>query len=187
MRRRLDLAASLVARPPILFLDEPTTGLDPTSRQAMWNVIRNLVDDGTTVLLTTQYLDEADALADAIAVIDHGRVIAHGTAGELKARVGGAYLELSLATPHPDAADALAGFTTGPVHAADGGRRLRAPVIAADGVATAVIRALDGVGATVDDIAVHHPSLDDVFFTLTGRPTAPVETSPTPQPVEVWT
>ena len=99
MRRRLDLAASLVARPPVLFLDEPTTGLDPTSRQRMWDVIRGLVADGTTVLLTTQYLDEADALADAISVIDHGTVIAEGTARELKARIGGEQLEVTLSAP----------------------------------------------------------------------------------------
>jgi ABC-2 type transport system ATP-binding protein len=170
MRRRLDLAASLIARPPVLFLDEPTTGLDPASRQRMWDVIRSLVADGATVLLTTQYLDEADTLADAISVIDHGRVIASGTALELKARVGGERVELTLARAHPGAAAALAPLVDGPVHVTDDGRRLKAPVVAREGVATAVIRSLDDAGVAVDDIAIHHPSLDDVFFALTGRP-----------------
>jgi ABC-2 type transport system ATP-binding protein len=173
MRRRLDLAASLMAHPPVLFLDEPTTGLDPTSRQSVWGIIRELVDGGTTVLLTTQYLDEADALADTILVIDHGRTIAEGTAAQLKARVGGERLEVVLAAPAPAAADALAPLVAGPVVTADGGRRLRAPIVARHGVATAVIRALDQVGVAVDDIEVHRPSLDDVFFALTGSATGP--------------
>ena len=173
MRRRLDLAASLVTRPPVLFLDEPTTGLDPTSRQQMWDVIRELVSEGTTVLLTTQYLDEADALADSIVVIDHGTVIATGTARELKARIGGEHLEVTLAAPHPEAERALAPLAAGPVHTTDGGRRLVAPIVARHGIATAVIRALDGVGVAVDDIEVHRPSLDDVFFALTGQPVTP--------------
>ncbi len=115
MRRRLDLAASLVARPPVLFLDEPTTGLDPTSRQRMWGVIRGLVADGATVLLTTQYLDEADALADRIVVMDNGRVIAQGTPAELKASTGSQLLEVTLEAPHPRAAEALAALSTGAV------------------------------------------------------------------------
>jgi ABC-2 type transport system ATP-binding protein len=172
MRRRLDLAASLMTRPPVLFLDEPTTGLDPTSRLRMWDVIRELVADGTTLLLTTQYLDEADALADSISVIDHGTVIASGTARELKARLGGEQLEVTLTTPHPDAVSALAPLVSGPVQVSDDGRRLKAAVVPRHGMATAVIRALDAAGAAVDDIEVHRPSLDDVFFTLTGRPTA---------------
>jgi ABC-2 type transport system ATP-binding protein len=171
MRRRLDLAASLVTRPQVLFLDEPTTGLDPTSRQRMWDLIRELVADGTTVLLTTQTLDEADALADTITVIDHGRVIAAGTARELKARIGGEQVELTLTAAHPGAVGALAPLVAGPVQVSDGGRRLKAPIVARHGIATAVIRALDELGIAVDDIEVHHPSLDDVFFTLTGRPT----------------
>jgi ABC-2 type transport system ATP-binding protein len=170
MRRRLDLAASLMAQPPVLFLDEPTTGLDPASRQGMWDVIRELVAQGTTVLLTTQYLDEADALADTIAVIDHGRVIAHGTASDLKARVGGDVIEITLSAPHPDAVDALARLVAGAVQVGDGGRHLRAPVRATAGIASAAVRALDGAGGAVDDIAVHRPSLDDVFFALTGSP-----------------
>ena len=169
MRRRLDLAAGIVTRPPVLFLDEPTTGLDPISRQAIWNVIRGLVADGTTVLLTTQYLDEADQLADSIAVIDHGRVIAEGTARSLKSRTGGAHVEVSLTRPDPRAAAVLASFAAGPVTTDGDGLRLRAGVASAPGLATAVVRALDEEGITVDDVAVRPPSLDDVFFALAGR------------------
>jgi ABC-2 type transport system ATP-binding protein len=173
MRRRLDLAGSIITRPPVLFLDEPTTGLDPTSRQRMWGVIRELVAEGTTLMLTTQYLDEADALADAISVIDHGRVIAYGTARELKAKIGGEQLEVTLSEPHELAATALAEIAAGEVITLDGGRRLRAPIVSGKGIATRVLRALDHIGAEVDDLEVHHPSLDDVFFTLTGRPAEP--------------
>jgi daunorubicin resistance ABC transporter ATP-binding subunit len=176
MRRRLDLASSLVARPPVLFLDEPTTGLDPTSRQRMWDVIRGLVDDGTTVLLTTQYLDEADTLADEISVIDHGTVIAHGTARELKARVGGAQLELVIdRTDHDRVRSALAPLVAGPVQFLDDERRLRAPIVPDRGLVTAAIRALDDIGVAVDDVVIHHPSLDDVFFALTGHAAAPAD------------
>jgi ABC-2 type transport system ATP-binding protein len=170
MRRRLDLAASLMTRPPVIFLDEPTTGLDPTSRVRMWAVIRDLVSDGVTVLLTTQYLDEADQLADRIVVVDHGRVIAEGTSAELKAQTGGARLEVTLTGADPSAALALESLVAGPVHASHDGRRLRAPVRSGDGLATAVVRALDSAGVTVDDVEVHQPSLDDVFFALTGHP-----------------
>src|SRR5580704_12168182 len=170
MRRRLDLAAGLVTRPPVLFLDEPTTGLDPTSRVRMWDVIRELVSDGVTLLLTTQYLDEADELADRIVVIDHGRSIANGTAAELKGQVGGARLELTLSEAHPAAAVALEPFLAGGVHVSHDGRRLRAPVRSAGGLASTVVRALDEAGITVDDVEVRQPSLDDVFFALTGRP-----------------
>jgi ABC-2 type transport system ATP-binding protein len=172
MRRRLDLAGSLMTRPPVLFLDEPTTGLDPTSRLEMWGVIRDLIAAGTTLLLTTQYLDEADALADSIIVIDHGRVIAEGTASELKARIGGEQLEVVLASASPSAAATLAPLVAGEVQVTDGGRRLRAPVVARDGMATTVIRALDAAGIAVDGIEVHRPSLDDVFFRLTGHNSA---------------
>jgi len=171
MRRRLDLAASLLMRPPVLFLDEPTTGLDPTSRQRMWGLIRGLVADGVTLWLTTQYLDEADSLADRIAVIDHGRVIAQGTPRELKAATGSQLLEVTLVASHAGAAAALADLATGPVKVTDEGRRLRAPVRSDSGLATAALRALDRAGALVDDIAVHRPSLDDVFATLTGTST----------------
>jgi ABC-2 type transport system ATP-binding protein len=168
MRRRLDLAASLVANPPVLFLDEPTTGLDPTSRARMWDVIRELVAGGTTLLLTTQYLDEADALAERIVVIDHGQIIANGTPTELKAAVGGTRLEVTLSAAHHHAVSALAPLVAGRVDVSSDGLHLRAAVDAGSGVATAVIRALDEVGALVDDVAVHPPSLDDVFFALTG-------------------
>jgi daunorubicin resistance ABC transporter ATP-binding subunit len=170
MRRRLDLAASLVTRPPVLFLDEPTTGLDPTSRVRMWYVIRRLVADGATLLLTTQYLDEADELADRIVVIDHGRSIAEGTAEELKLQTGGAWLEVTLTAADARAVYALEPFVSGPVHASRDGRRLSAPVASGDGVATTVVRALDAAAISVDDVQVHQPSLDDVFFALTGHP-----------------
>ena len=172
MRRRLDLAASLVMRPPVLFLDEPTTGLDPTGRQRMWGVIRGLVGEGVTLWLTTQYLDEADALADRIAVIDHGRVIAQGTPRELKSATGSQLLEVTLSAPHSGAAAAVAGFALGAVTVSDDGRRLRAVVRSESGLATALLHALDAAGALVDDIAIHQPSLDDVFATLTGADTA---------------
>jgi ABC-2 type transport system ATP-binding protein len=172
MRRRLDLAASLVTRPPVLFLDEPTTGLDPTSRVRMWDVIRELVADGVTLLLTTQYLDEADELADRIVVIDHGRAIADGTAAELKAQVGGARLEVTLSEANPASAGALDPFVSGAVHVSHDGRRLRAPVPSTTGLATTVVRALDEAGIAVDDVEVHQPSLDDVFFALTGAQSA---------------
>lgn len=171
MRRRLDLAAGLMTRPPVLFLDEPTTGLDPTSRVRMWGVIRELIADGVTLLLTTQYLDEADELADRIVVIDHGRIIADGTAAQLKTQTGGARLEVTLTEPRADASATLAPFVAGAVHVSHDGRRLRAPVRGAGGLATTVVRALDHAGVTVDDVEVHQPSLDDVFFALTGHAT----------------
>jgi len=168
MRRRLDLAASLMTRPPVLFLDEPTTGLDPTSRQRVWDAIRELLADGVTVLLTTQYLDEADALADRIVVVDHGRVIADGTPRELKQASRGARLEVTLASPDPAAASAIESLVSGRVQVSEDGRHLRAGVDSAPGLATAVVRALDGAGVLVDNVEVRPPSLDDVFFTLTG-------------------
>ena len=168
MRRRLDLAASLMTRPPVLFLDEPTTGLDPTSRQRVWEAIRELLDEGVTVLLTTQYLEEADALAHRIVVVDHGQVIAEGTPLELKEASRSAHLEVALTEPHPDAVGAIASLVAGQVHVLDDGRRLSAAVDAAPGLATSVVRALDTAGVLVDTIEVRQPSLDDVFFSLTG-------------------
>ncbi|HJT78270.1 MAG TPA: ATP-binding cassette domain-containing protein, partial [Gemmataceae bacterium] len=179
MRRRLDLAAALVTRPPVLFLDEPTTGLDPASRLRMWNVIRELVAGGVTLLLTTQYLDEADELADRIVVIDHGHVIAEGPPAELKTQTGGARLEVTLTeadTSHA-AVNALEPFVSGPIHQSQHGRHLQAPVRTGGGLASTVVRALDAAGITVDDVEVRQPSLDDVFFALTGRPAEmPAET-----------
>jgi ABC-2 type transport system ATP-binding protein len=168
MRRRLDIAASMMTRAPVLFLDEPTTGLDPASRSGVWDIIRVLVSEGVTLLLTTQYLDEADELADRIVVIDHGRVIAEGTPQELKAATGEARLEVTLSAPNEQAIAALRGIVEGAVHISLGGRRLSAPVRTESGLATRVVRALDQAGVSVDDVEVQQPSLDDVFFALTG-------------------
>jgi len=168
MRRRLDLAASLMTRPPVLFLDEPTTGLDPTSRQHVWDAIRQLLCHGVTVLLTTQYLDEADALAHRIVVVDRGRVIADGSPLELKEASRSARLQVRLAEPHPAAVGAVRPLVVGPVHVSEDGRRLSAGVDASTGLATTVVRALDAAGVLVDNIEVRQPSLDDVFFSLTG-------------------
>jgi ABC-type multidrug transport system ATPase subunit len=176
MRRRLDLAASIVANPPVLFLDEPTTGLDPSSRARMWQVVRELVGDGATVLLTTQYLDEADELADRIVVVDHGRVIAEGTAAELKARIGGERLVVRLTESHPEAAGVLVPFVQGDVAVDESDRSLSATIQPVPGLVTSLVRALDDRGIAVDDVQIHHPSLDEVFFTLTGRP--PTEDDP---------
>jgi ABC-2 type transport system ATP-binding protein len=169
MRRRLDLAASLMTRPPVLFLDEPTTGLDPTSRQRVWEAIRELLGDGVTVLLTTQYLDEADELAHRIVVVDHGRVIADGTPLALKQASRSARLEVTLTAPSAAAVGAIAPLVPGGVvHVSDDGRRLSAGVDAGAGLATSVVRVLDAAGVLVDNIEVRQPSLDDVFFSLTG-------------------
>jgi ABC-2 type transport system ATP-binding protein len=178
MRRRLDLAASMMTRPEVLFLDEPTTGLDPTSRLRMWEVIRELVAEGVTLLLTTQYLDEADTLADEIVVIDHGTVIAQGTPRQLKEASKGARLEVTLTEPHPDAQSALQQLVEGRVHISEDGRVLDAAVDNAPGLATVVVRALDAAGILVDNIEVRQPSLDDVFFSLTGHPTEAPDDEP---------
>ncbi len=168
MRRRLDLAGSLMTRPPVLFLDEPTTGLDPVSRLRVWEAIRELLGEGVTVLLTTQYLEEADELAHDIVVVDHGKVIAQGTPLELKQASRGARLEVTLAEPHASAVGAMAPLVAGPVSVSEDGRHLSAGVDSSTGLATVVVRALDDAGVLVDNIEVRQPSLDDVFFSLTG-------------------
>ena len=168
MRRRLDVAASLMARPPVLFLDEPTTGLDPASRQRVWEAVRQLLAEGVTVLLTTQYLDEADALADRIVVIDRGRVVADDTPQELKKASRSARIDVTLTAPSPHAVATIAPLVSGPVHVSEDGQRLGAGVDPVPGLATSIVRALDRAGIAVDNVEVRHPSLDDVFFALTG-------------------
>jgi ABC-2 type transport system ATP-binding protein len=172
MRRRLDVAISLIAKPPVLFLDEPTTGLDPRGRLAIWGLIRGLVAEGTTVLLTTQYLDEADQLADCIAVIDHGRVIAQGTGEELKNQIGGQRLELTVAgeSDAKAAMEVLRGHAAGgEVRVGDDGRHFTV-ALAQDGRQLAVVvRDLDAAKIGLDDFALRRPTLDDVFLSLTGR------------------
>lgn len=172
MRRRLDLGASLVGHPQILFLDEPTTGLDPRSRLEMWDIIRELVKEGTTLLLTTQYLDEADQLADKIAVIDLGLVIAEGTSDELKSRVGGEVLALRVAEREraPEAAGAVLGLGPGGGNVDNNTGEINVPV-GSDGTAilTEAVRRLDAEGIKLADIALRRPTLDDVFLALTGH------------------
>ena len=168
MRRRLDLGASLVNRPTILFLDEPTTGLDPRSRTMLWGTIRELVDDGTTLLLTTQYLEEADVLADRINVIDGGRVIAEGTADELKSRVGGDRIDVDVADAAAvaAAAGALEAFGTPAVD--EGAGRISVAVTSGAEILADVVRRLDDEGIAITGLALRRPTLDDVFLTLTG-------------------
>jgi len=171
MRRRLDLAASLIGRPSILFLDEPTTGLDPRSRIGLWEVITDLVAEGTTVLLTTQYLEEADQLAEEIVVIDHGRVIAQGTSDTLKDEVGGDRVEIVLvdATQLTSAVELLTPVATGDVTTEPEDSRISLPVTGGSGSLIDVIRRLDAHKVEIADVALRRPTLDDVFLTLTGH------------------
>jgi len=183
MRRRLDLAASLVGRPQFLYLDEPTTGLDPRSRLELWGMIRALVAEGTTVLLTTQYLEEADRLADEIVVIDHGRVIAAGTPAELKTRVGGRVLQARPADPSdlPATEAILAAFSDGNEAAHNDGQ-LVTVTVGDHGALGQAVRALDERGIVVEDLSLRRPSLDEVFLAITGH-TAEIEseTEETPE------
>ncbi|MDH6225323.1 MULTISPECIES: ATP-binding cassette domain-containing protein [Streptomyces] len=171
MRRRLDLAAALVVRPPVMFMDEPTTGLDPRNRLQLWDVIKDLVSGGTTLLLTTQYLEEADHLAHDIAVVDHGRVIARGTSDELKARTGGERVEVIVRARElmPQAAAVLTRFGVGELATEDHTRRLTVPVSGGPKLLAEVIRELDSRGIELDDVGLRRPTLDDVFLSLTGH------------------
>ncbi len=186
MRRRLDLAGALVARPPVLFLDEPTTGLDPRGRIDMWEVIQTLVSGGTTLLLTTQYLEEADVLADTIVVIDHGRIIAHGTSDELKAQIGGERLEITVSDGRrlDEAGTLLAPLGVGAPALDDHRRALLMPVSGGARVLTDALRRLDAAEIDIDDVGLRRPTLDDVFLTLTGHSTA-AEDDPTPAAKEM--
>jgi ABC-2 type transport system ATP-binding protein len=171
MRRRLDLAAALVVSPPVMFMDEPTTGLDPRNRQLLWDLIQELVAGGTTLLLTTQYLEEADRLAHDICVVDHGKVIARGTSDELKAQIGGERIEVVVhRREFMDAAgDVLHSFGKGELSIEEHTRRLTAPVTGGAKLLAEVIRELDSRGVEIDDIGLRRPTLDDVFISLTGH------------------
>ena len=181
MRRRLDLGASLVGRPEVLFLDEPTTGLDPRGRGEMWDVIRELAIEGTTILLTTQYLEEADRLADQIAVIDDGLVIAEGTSDELKTKVGGEVLQIRVVdrSRTPEAAGLVLGLGPGGGKADNSTGEITLPVGAdAPTLLAEAVRRLDGAAIVLADIGIHRPTLDDVFLSLTGH--AAETAQPTP-------
>ncbi|MFB6484987.1 ATP-binding cassette domain-containing protein [Streptomyces virginiae] len=171
MRRRLDLAAALVVSPPVMFMDEPTTGLDPRNRQQLWGIIQELVAGGTTLLLTTQYLEEADHLAHDICVVDHGKVIARGTSDQLKARTGGERVEVVVHERQhiPTAREVLAGFGKGETTVEEHTRKLTVPVSGGAKLLAEVIRELDGRGIEIDDIGLRRPTLDDVFISLTGH------------------
>jgi len=175
MRRRLDLAGALVAEPPVLFLDEPTTGLDPRSRLELWSVIRELVSRGATLLLTTQYLEEADQLADEILVIDHGRELARGTAHQLKLQVGGERIHVTVDAPeHLAAAEkVLSALAVGEVEVDVEARSLLAPISGGARVLTTALRHLDDHGVEISDVGLRRPTLDDVFLTLTGHVAEP--------------
>ena len=171
MRRRLDLAAALIGQPRLLFLDEPTTGLDPRSRLGMWDVIRSLVREGTTLLLTTQYLEEADELADRIAVVDHGKIIARGTADELKAQVGGERIEVVIRDREQIAAatEILTRHGIGTAQLDEHTRRLTVPAEGGAATLVAVVRDLGESAIEIDDVGIRRPTLDDVFLALTGH------------------
>ncbi|MGA9920555.1 MAG: ATP-binding cassette domain-containing protein [Candidatus Dormiibacterota bacterium] len=171
MRRKLDLAASLITQPEVLFLDEPTTGLDPRARVGMWQLIRELGEAGTTLLLTTQYLDEADQLAHYVAVVDQGKVIAWGTPDQLKTQVDGSVLEVTLPerSDVEEAGRLLRAATSAVVTVDQRRNRVTLPSTAEVGLVTKVVRALDAGGVVVDDVTVRRPALDDVFMTLTGH------------------
>jgi len=187
MRRRLDLAGALVAEAPVLFLDEPTTGLDPRSRTELWRVIRELVDRGTTLLLTTQYLEEADQLADEIMVIDHGKAIAQGSSNALKLMVGGDRIEVIVDTPEAigRAREVLSRFADGELQVDRRTRSVVAPISGGAAVFTQALRALDEEGLDLHDVALRRPTLDDVFLTLTGHVAAPGEQRDGEEAVEV--
>ena len=170
MRRRLDLAASLIVKPKVLFLDEPTTGLDPRGRQEMWGVIQELVKDGVTLLLTTQYLDEADQLADEIAVIDHGKVIARGTSDVLKKQVGGERLQIVVDQSQiTQTMEIVSRVSKNPASVDEGLRLISAPVSTGSAALIEALRELDGAGIHPLDVSLKRPSLDDVFMSLTGH------------------
>lgn len=174
MRRKLDIAASLIRRPELLFLDEPTTGLDPRSRNQVWDIVRGLAASGTTILLTTQYLEEADQLAGEIAVVDHGRIIARGTSAELKAKVGGGVLQIHLtsAERREDASRILSDMLVGEVRASGNAALLNVDV-ADPAAGLAALGALSAAGIALTGYSLSQPSLDEVFFALTGRPPEP--------------
>ncbi|MGY6628900.1 MAG: ATP-binding cassette domain-containing protein [Oceanicaulis sp.] len=185
MRRKLDIAASLIRRPELLFLDEPTTGLDPRSRNQVWDIVRGLAASGTTILLTTQYLEEADQLAGEIAVVDHGRIIARGASAQLKAKVGGGVLQISLVGKdrREEALQLLSGVLGGEVRAGGNGVSLSVDVADPD-AGLAALSALSAAGITLSGYSLSQPSLDEVFFALTGRPPEPEAgpgTAPNPE------